>query len=87
MLNIGRAIGAPETSVLCACAKMHQISFSAVRDCLEGLFSARVSSDVLIMQIIPSHEGYHYVFFIVDHATEMCCVLRQRCIGSFISLV
>ena len=31
-----------------------------------------MSDDVLIMQIIPSREGYKYVFFIVDHITKMC---------------
>ena len=34
----------------------------------------RVSANVLIMQNIPSREGYQYVFFIVDHATKMCWV-------------
>ena len=33
-----------------------------------------MSTDVLIMQNIPSREGYQYVFFIVDHATKMCWV-------------
>ena len=52
---------------------MHQISFPPVRDRLEGLSpGARVSADVLIMQNIPSREGYQYVFFIVDHAMKMC---------------
>ena len=52
---------------------MHQISFPPVRDRLEGLSpGARMSADVLIMQNIPSREGYQYVFFIVDHATKMC---------------
>ena len=58
---------------ICARAKMHQISFPPVRDRLEGLSpGARMSADVLIMQDIPSRQGYQYVFFIVDHATKMC---------------
>ena len=67
-------------SYLCACdicarSKMHQISFPPVSDRLGGLSpSARMSADVLIMQNIPSREGYQYVFFIVDHATKMCWV-------------
>ena len=32
---------------------------------------------------VPSHEGYHYVFFIVDHATKMCRVLTS-CIGGLL---
>ena len=47
---------------------MHQISFPPLRNRLEGLSpGAHMSADVLIMQNIPSHEGYQYVFFIVDH--------------------
>ena len=66
---------------ICARAKMHQISLPPVRDRLEGLSpGARMSADVLIMQNIPSREGYQYVFFIVDHATKMCwvCPLKTR---------
>ena len=33
-----------------------------------------MSAYVLIMQNIPSREGYQYVFFIIDHATKMCWV-------------
>ena len=54
---------------------MHQISFPPMRDRQEGLSpGARMSANVLIMQNIPSREGYQYVFFIVDHATKMCWV-------------
>ena len=60
---------------ICARAKMHQISIPPVRDRLEGLSSgAHMSADVLIMQNIPSREGYQYVFFIVDHVTKLCWV-------------
>ena len=55
--------------------------FPPVRDRLEGISpGARMSADVLIMQNIPSREGYQYVFFIVDHATKMCwvCPLKTR---------
>ena len=51
---------------ICARAKMHQISFPPVRDRLEGLSpGARMSADVLIMQNIPSREGYQYVFCVI----------------------
>ena len=50
--------------------RMHQISFPPVRNRREGYILVRVSANVLIMQNIPSREGYQYVFFIVDHA--MC---------------
>ena len=54
---------------ICARAKMHQISFPPVGDRLEGLSpGARMSADVLIMQNIPSREGYRCVLFIVDHS-------------------
>ena len=58
---------------------MHQISFPPVRDRLEGLSpGARMSADVLIMQNIPSREGYQYVFFIVDDATKICWVYSLK---------
>ena len=58
---------------------MHQISFPAVRDCLECLSpDARMSADELIMQNIPCCKGCHYVFVIVDHATKMCWVLLLK---------
>ena len=42
-------------------------------DRLVGLVPcAYMSADVLVMQNIPSREGYRYVFFIVDHASKMC---------------
>ena len=54
---------------------MHQISFPPERDRMEGLSpGARISADVLIMQNMPSFEGYQYVFCIVDHATKMSWV-------------
>ena len=60
---------------VCSRAKMHKISFPAVRDRLSGLFpGAYMSADVLIMQNIPSREGYCYVLFIVDHASKMSWV-------------
>ena len=60
---------------ICARATMHQISFPPVRDCLEELSpGVHMSADVLIMQNIPSREGYQCVFFIVDNATKMCWV-------------
>lgn len=56
---------------ICARAKAHKISFPAVRDRMEGLVpGAYMSADVLIMQNIPSREGYAYVFFIVDHGSK-----------------
>ena len=58
---------------------MHLISFPSVRDRLEGLSpGARMPADVLIMQNIPSREGYQYVFFTVDHATKMCWVYPMK---------
>jgi hypothetical protein len=43
-------------------AKMHRVSFLAVRDRMAGLTpGAYMSADVLIMQNIPSREGYRYV--------------------------
>ena len=65
---------------ICARAKMHQISFAAVRDRLDGLSpGARMSADVLIMHIIPSRVGYyHSVFIIVDHATTMCWMIPLK---------
>ena len=35
---------------------------------------AYMSANVLVMQNIPSGEGYRYVFFIVDHASKMSWV-------------
>ena len=46
---------------------------------LEELFpGARISADVVIMQNIPSREAYHYVFFILDHATKVCWVFPLK---------
>ena len=64
---------------------MHRISFPAVRERLEGLIpGAYMSADILIMQNIPSREGYHYVLFIIDHSSKMCWVfpLKTRDSGS-----
>jgi hypothetical protein len=56
---------------VCARAKMHEVSFPAVRDRLKGLSPGDyVSSDVLIFNSIPSREGYNYVLFVVDHASK-----------------
>ena len=33
---------------------------------------------VLIMHNIPSRQGYYYVFFIIDHATKMCCIFPLK---------
>jgi hypothetical protein len=59
---------------------MHKISFSAVRDRMVGLVpGAYMSADVLIMQNIPSREGYQqYVLFIVDHCSKMCWVFQLK---------
>jgi len=57
---------------ICARAKMHRISFPAVRDRLAGLTpGSYVSADILIMQNIPSREGYRYALFLVDHASKL----------------
>ena len=64
---------------ICARAKMHKISFPAVRDRMVGLVpGAYMSADVLIMQNIPSREGYQYVLFIVDHCSKMCWVFPLK---------
>jgi hypothetical protein len=64
---------------ICSRAKMHKISFPAVRDRLAGLIpGAYMSADVLIMQNIPSREGYRYVLFIVDHASKLCWVFPLK---------
>ena len=50
---------------------MHKISFPAVRARLVGLVpSAYMSADVLVVQNIPSREGYRYVLV--------------RCVGSIL---
>ena len=60
---------------ICARAKMHRVLFPAVRDRLVGLLpGSYVSADVLIMQNIPSREGYCYVLFLIDHASKMSFV-------------
>ena len=52
---------------ICNRARMHRVSFPAVRDRMAGLTpGAYMSADVLIMQNIPSREGYRNVLFIVD---------------------
>lgn len=64
---------------ICARAKMHKISFPAVRDRLAGLTpGSYMSADILIMQNIPSREGYRYVFFILDHASKTCWVFPLK---------
>ena len=64
---------------ICSRAKMHRVSFPAVRDRMAGLTpGAYMSADVLIMQNIPSREGYRYVLFIVDHASKMCWVFPLK---------
>ena len=64
---------------ICNRAKMHRISFPAVRERMDGLTpGAYMSADVLIMQNIPSWEGYRYVLFIVDHASKMCWVFPLK---------
>ena len=56
---------------ICARAKNASDFFSPCAQSAGGLYpGARMSANVLIMQNIPSREGYQYVFFIVDHA--MC---------------
>jgi hypothetical protein len=58
---------------VCARAKMHRISFPSVRDRLVGLSPGDyMSADILIMNNIPSREGYKYVFFVVDHSSKTC---------------
>jgi hypothetical protein len=58
---------------------MHKISFPAVRDRMVGLVpGAYMSADVLIMQNIPSQEGYQHVLFIVDHCFKMCWVFPLK---------
>ena len=64
---------------ICYRARMHRVSFPAVRDRMAGLTpGAYMSADVLIMQNIPSREGYRYVLFIVDHASKMCWVFPLK---------
>ena len=64
---------------ICSRAKMHRVSFPAVRDRMAGLTpGAYMSADVLIMQNIPSREGYRYVLFIVDHASKMSWVFPLK---------
>ena len=67
----------------CSCdiwarAEMHQILLLAVRDPWRDwpLVLVCMSADVLIKQNNSSREGSHYVFFIVDDATNMCWVFR-----------
>jgi hypothetical protein len=58
---------------ICSRAK---ISFSAVRDRLAGLIPGTyMSADVLIMQNIPSREGYRYVLLL--------WIMLQNCAGCF----
>jgi hypothetical protein len=60
-------------------AKMHRVSFPAVRDRMAGLTpGAYMSADVLIMHNIPSREGHHNVLFIVDHASKMSWVFPLK---------
>jgi hypothetical protein len=64
---------------ICARAKAHKTSFPAVRDRMEGLVpGAYMSADVLIMQNIPSREGYKYVLFIIDHASKKSWVFPLK---------
>ena len=73
---------------ICARAKMHPVSYPAVRDRLVGLLpGSYVSADVLIMQNIPSREGYCYVLFLIDHASKMSFVfpLTRRDSGSILA--
>ena len=73
---------------ICARAKMHRVSFPAVRDRLVGLLpGSYVFADVLIMQNIPSREGYCYVLFLIDHASKISFVLplTRRDSGSILA--
>ena len=64
---------------ICARAKMHKISFPAVRDRVVGLVpGAYMSAYILIMKNIPSREGYQYVLFIVDHSSKMSWVFPLK---------
>ena len=69
---------------------MHRVSFPAVRDRLVGLLpGSYVSADVLIMQNIPSREGYYYVLFLIDHAPKKSFVfpLTRRDSGSILAYI
>jgi hypothetical protein len=58
---------------------MHKLSFPTVRDRMVGSVpGAYMSADVLIMQNIPSREGYQHVLFIVDHCFKMCWVFPLK---------
>ena len=73
---------------ICARAKMHRVSFPAVRDRLVGLTpGAYVSADILIMQNIPSREGYKYAFFCSDHVSKLSFIypLKTRDSDSVLS--
>ena len=67
---------------------MRRFFSPAVRDRLVGLLhGSYVSADVLIMQNIPSCEGYCYVLFLIDHASKMSFVfpLTRRDSGSILA--